>query len=291
MKRNLVMSKPFDATLKDLAAINPAQFLADIDGPVALPVRLLNVDLSTVTAAADIVFGLGKPLQDVVHIDAQAGPDADKHRDVLVYNALLHRQYRVPVHSILLLLRRQAQLAIQTGAIQYASRPQRGKMDFAYEIVPLWEKPVEVLLASGITTLPLAILCRYPEGMSLEDGMRWVLTQIVERLQREGTPELVQRLITATFVLGGLRLNRSDVLAIFRGIPAMRESDTYQYILDEGRAEGMQRIILTLGRIKLGEPDESSRRALMELTDLDRLDRLGQRFLVVSNWRELLENP
>jgi hypothetical protein len=45
-------------------------------------VRLLNVDLSTVTAATDIVFALGGPFQEVIHLDAQAGPDADKHRDL-----------------------------------------------------------------------------------------------------------------------------------------------------------------------------------------------------------------
>src|SRR4051794_31479736 len=116
----------FDATLKDLAGIHPGQFLTEMDGPTSLPVRLLNVDLSTITTATDIAFGLGDPLAEVVHLDAQAGPDADKHRKVLAYNALLHRLYRVPVHSILLLLRKQAQHSTQTGNIHYAARPGRG---------------------------------------------------------------------------------------------------------------------------------------------------------------------
>jgi len=78
------MSKQYDATLKDLAGLDPANFLAEVDAPPTLPVRLLNVDLSTVTAATDLVFGLGDPLQEIVHLDAQAGPDADKHLDLLV---------------------------------------------------------------------------------------------------------------------------------------------------------------------------------------------------------------
>src|SRR5690349_12235058 len=110
------MSKPFDATLKDLAGIDPARFLAEIDAPPTLPVRLLNVDLSTVTAATDIVFGLGDPLQEVIHLDVQAGPDQHKHLDLLAYNALLYRQVRAPVHTILLLLRREALLHAQTGS-------------------------------------------------------------------------------------------------------------------------------------------------------------------------------
>jgi hypothetical protein len=282
------MSKPFDATLKDMASVNPAQFLAEIDAPPTLPVRLLNVDLSTVTAATDLVFGLGDPLQEVVHLDAQAGPDPDKHRDLLAYNSLLHRQYRLPVHSILLLLRRQALLSAQTGTIVYAPRPGKGKMDFGYEVLPLWERPVEALLASGLGTLPLAPLCRLPEGMSLEDGMRWVVSRVIERLDREGDPALARRLFTATFVLSGLRLDRQQVRTLFQGVRAMRESDTYQAILDEGRIESLQQTVLRLGRKRFGEPDEAVRREVLGITDLVRLAQLTEDLLDVSTWQELL---
>jgi hypothetical protein len=75
----------------------------------------------------------------------------------------------------------------------------------------------------------------------------------------------------------------------------MRESDTYQAILDEGRAEGRvqgaQRALLHFGRKKLGEPDEATRDALLGITDLDRLDRLTDRLLEVSTWQELLQTP
>ncbi|HJT75725.1 MAG TPA: hypothetical protein VJ739_00840, partial [Gemmataceae bacterium] len=289
----------FDATLKDMAGIDPAGFLAEIDAPPMLPVRLLNVDLSTVTAATDLVFGLGDPLQELIHLDAQAGPDAGKHRDLLAYNTLLHRQYRVPVHSIFLLLRREAMLHAQTGSIAYAPRPGRGKMDFGYEVLRLWERPVEALLASGLGTLPLAPLCRLPEGMSLEDGMRWVVGRVIERLDRAGDVALVRRLFTATFVLSGLRLDRRQVRTLFEGVRAMRESDTYQAILDEGRDEGrnegrvqgVQRTLLHQGRKKFGAPDEATRRALLEIMDLERLDRLSERLLEVSTWQELLQTP
>jgi hypothetical protein len=283
------MSKPFDATLKDMAGIDPGRFLAEIDAPPTLPVRLLNVDLSTVTAATNLVFGLGEPLQEVIHLDAQAGPDPHKHLDLLAYHGLLHRHYRVPVHSILLLLRRQALLHVQTGNISYAPRPGRGKMDFGYEVLRLWERPVEALLGSGLGTLPLAPLCRLPEGLSLEAGIHWVVSRVVERLDRAGDPALVRRLFTATFVLSGLHLDRQQVRALFQGVRAMRESDTYQAILDEGRAEGIQRVLLHLGRKKLGPPDEATQRALVEIIDLDRLDRLSERLLEVSTWQELLE--
>jgi hypothetical protein len=284
------MSKPYDATLKDLAAVDPARFLAEVDAPPALPVRLLNVDLSTVTAATDVVFGLGDPLVEIVHLDAQAGPDAAKHLDLLAYNGLLHRQYRVPVHSILLLLRPQARLSVQTGKIQYAPRPGLGKMDFSYEIVPLWEIPAAELLAGGPGTMPLATLGLLPEGLSAEDGVRWAVRQMEQRLLSE-SPALAPRLLTAAWVLSGLRLGRDQVRAIFQGVRAVRESDSYQAILDEGRAEGAQRMLLRQARKKLGEPDEATRAALGQITDLDRLERLIDRLSEVSTWHDLLQTP
>jgi hypothetical protein len=39
-----------------------------------------------VTAGTDIVLGLGEPLQEVVHLDAPAGLDADERRNLLAYN-------------------------------------------------------------------------------------------------------------------------------------------------------------------------------------------------------------
>jgi len=44
--------KPFDATVKDLAAQAPQDFITVFDQPPVQPVRVLNVDLSTVTAEA-----------------------------------------------------------------------------------------------------------------------------------------------------------------------------------------------------------------------------------------------
>ncbi|MGH6743046.1 MAG: hypothetical protein ACREDY_29145, partial [Bradyrhizobium sp.] len=80
----------FDATIKDLAREHPHGFLAVFDRPAALPIRLLNVDLATVTRAADFVVGLGEPPQEIVHLEFQSSAAAWKHADLLVYNALLH---------------------------------------------------------------------------------------------------------------------------------------------------------------------------------------------------------
>jgi hypothetical protein len=123
--------------LKDMGRASPEGFLAAFDRPPTGPVRLLNVDLSTVTASADLVLGLGEPLEEIIHIDFQSSAAAWKHADLLAYNALLFAHHHVPVHTIVLLLRPQAAHSNLSGAVNYAPRPGRGKMEFAYEPVPL----------------------------------------------------------------------------------------------------------------------------------------------------------
>lgn len=62
------MPLTLDATLKSLGRESPAGFLAAFDRPTTAPLTLLNVDLSIVTAAADLVVGGGDPLTEIVHI-------------------------------------------------------------------------------------------------------------------------------------------------------------------------------------------------------------------------------
>jgi hypothetical protein len=202
----ILMPKPFDATIKDLAAQSPVDFVTWFDAPTSRPVQVLNVDLSTVTTAADAVFGIGEPLSEILHLDAQAGPSALKHLDLLAYNVLLHRTYQVPVHSILLLLRPQAKHANLTGRVQYAARPARGRMDFGFEVIRLWEIPADELLVSPLATVPLAVLGKLPESLGLQDGLADVIRRLVERLRQEAAGDQAERLLTAAYILTGLRL-------------------------------------------------------------------------------------
>lgn len=76
------MAMTFDATLKDMGRECPEGFLTAFDRAPAAPVSVLNVDLSAVTAAADIVYGLGEPLREIIHIDCQSSAAAWKHADL-----------------------------------------------------------------------------------------------------------------------------------------------------------------------------------------------------------------
>jgi hypothetical protein len=285
------MAMTFDATLKDMGRESPQSFLATFDRPPTLPVKLLNVDLSTVTASADLVLGLGDPLQEIIHLDFQASAAAWKHADLMVYNVLLFGHYHVPVHTVIVLLRPEAAHSNLNGVIGYAPRPGRGSMNFTYEVVPLWERPAEELLQADLGVTPLAVLGRLPEGLSLEDGLAAVAQRVVERLLREAPPEQRKRLLTDAFLLTGLRVRRDVAARIFRGVHLMQESDTYLMILDEGRERGTREDILLVGEKRLGSSDENVKARLSAITSLDHLKRMLLQAVTAASWQEVLDTP
>jgi hypothetical protein len=285
------MAMTFDATLKDMGRHSPHGFLSAFDRPPAFPVKLLNVDLSTVTTAADLILGLGDPLQEIVHLDFQSSAAAWKHADLMVYNALLFAHYHVAVHTIVLLLRPEAAHANLNGDVGYAPRPGRGSMHFRYEVVHLWERPVEELLAADLGVVPLAMLGRLPAGQALEAGLTAVAQQVVERLQKEAPPERVKTLLTDALLLTGLRVRRDVAARIFRGVRAMHESDTYLMILEEGQEKALREMILLLGEDRFGAPDEAVKARLNGVTDLDRLKRMGRQTPKAASWQEILATP
>ena len=285
------MSMTFDATLKDMGRDSPEGFLAAFDRPPAGPVKLLNVDLSTVTTAADLVLGLGETPEEIIHLDFQSSAAAWKHADVMVYNALLFAHYRVPVHSVVVLLRPQAGHSNMNGVIRYAARPGRGGMEFGYEVVRLWERPAEELLAADLGVAPLAMLGRLPEGLPLEEGLAAVARRVVERLTQEAPPDRAKKLLTDALLLTGLRVRRDAAVRIFRGVRAMEESDTYLMILDQGEERGLRGIILLLGEDQFGPPNASVKAGLQNITDLDRLKRIARRTPKATSWQEILDSP
>ncbi|HXG10264.1 MAG TPA: hypothetical protein VNK04_10775 [Gemmataceae bacterium] len=285
------MPLPFDATMKDLVQAYLPDYLAQLGLTHPGPVKTINVDLSTVTAQADIVVQVGEPVQWLIHLEFQTTYAANLPRRLLMYNALLHERYGVPVDTVVVLLRRQADGPTMTGSVRYQARPGRGGMDFGFEVVRLWQRPVEAILSGGLGSLPLAPLCQLPQQASPEEALSGVLHQIEERLAREAPPQDAAKLMTATFVLTGMRVSRDILLQLFGGIRMMRESSAYEVILDEGRLDEAKRFLLRLGQRKFGPPGEQVEAVLRSITDLERLERMGDRLLVAATWQELLDTP
>jgi len=164
-------------------------------------------------------------------------------------------------------------------------------MEFTYEVIRLWERPAEDLLAADLGVVPLAMLGKLPGNLSLEEGLSAIARRVVERLTLEAPSDQGKKLLTEALLLTGLRVRRDLAARIFRGVRAMQESDTYLAILDEGKEQGLRELILIQGEDRFGTPSESVKAGLESITDLSRLKRIGRQILSVSSWQELLCTP
>ena len=68
----------------------------------------------------------------------------------------------------------------------------------------------------------------------------------------------------------------------------MRESVTYQAILEEGREEGVRRTVLHQASLRFGPPDDATLRRLEAIDGKARLQELTGRVLTAASWDDLL---
>ncbi|MCY2966008.1 MAG: hypothetical protein NT069_20650 [Planctomycetota bacterium] len=287
------MSKPYDAILKHLPEDYPqdwAQFVG-VNGPVSV----IDADISTVTAAAaDKVLRVDEPDPWILHLEFQAGHDATLSRRLLNYNVLLGVRHALPVRSVAILLRPRADGKDLTGSLQ--CKLPRGKtyLEFEYDLIRLWQLPPEAILEGGIGTLPLAPLTKVSR-LQLPNLVR----EMAKRFDRDGGRAAVDSLWTATYVLLGLEYPKEFANQLLRGVRSMKESVTYQAILEEGRELGREvgreegreearRILLALGTKRFGKPSTKIRRAVAGITEPAVFEGLAVRMLDVESWTELL---
>ncbi len=284
------MSKPFDAATRYLVEIDPLAWLqfAGLSGSEA---ELIDANLSTVTSEADRILHVKTP-EYMAHVELQATYKDNLPYRVLRYNALTFCRYLLPVQSILVLLRKEADGPALTGNLGYVV-PQGagGSLTFTYHIVRVWEKDVEDVLTGALATLPLAPLTNVSP-----DALPDVVRRMEERIDAEAQPAEKEMLWTTTYLLMGLRYEPDVTRELLKGVLALKESSTYMEIFEEGEASGLSKgetrgernLILRIGHKRFGTPDAATVAALEAITSLDTLEQLAERLLEVETWDELL---
>jgi hypothetical protein len=273
--------KPYDATMKDLVE-SDAMAWARRFGPRAVrTATLVDAEVSTVTAAGDKVLRVeGDHGVSLVNIEAESRHAADAPDRMLLYSTLLRHRHGLPVRSVLLLLRREANASNLTETLEV--REAEGDpwyLAFRYHVVRVWAQPVGPLLAGGLGTLPLAALTD-----EAGPNLAGVVRRIGERLNAEAQPELAGKMLAGAFVLLGLRYPEGLVEQLFRENTNVEDSTTYQMLISRGE----RNVLLRQGRRKFGEPDEATLAALQAIKSPRRLEDLAERLLVVNSWQELL---
>lgn len=234
------MSKPYDSTLKALLDRFGSDWLRLFAAGFGLPADVsgepLDADLSTVQLSADRVFRLLPPAEGLVHVEPQSTWDGELPDRLLEYNALLHRRYVGPVHSVALLLRPRADGSALTGTLSRRYADGREYLRFEYQVVRVWTLPAEPLLTGGIGLTPLAFITD-----DAEPRLGEYVDRIDARCRAEGMPDgNRQELMLCGELLCGLRYTEAEIAAAFVRVKGMRESVTYQRILREGEEKGRE---------------------------------------------------
>ena len=155
------------------------------------------------------------------------------HRDTLLperkmvcFSVLIHRT-KLPVQSVVMLLRPEADCPELSGHLQLKLPDRRATHDFYYDVVMLWQIPVEALLQGGVAILPLAPLAK----MTLEQ-LPEVLCRTEKRVAAEVEAGDAKEYHASTLLLIGLRYPKTMIAELMKVFPKMKESVTYELILE-----------------------------------------------------------
>lgn len=309
------MSKPFDATTKDLLEADPEAWLAYLGQPTTDPIEIVDSDLSTISAESDKVFRVAGLIPYFVHAELQSSLDLTLPRRLLRYNVLLDYRHGARVWSVAVLLRPEADHPGLTGTLDLRLPDGRPLHNFRYGVVRAWQQPVESLLRGRLGTLPMALLADLPSGSE-----RSVVQRIDERLLNEAPVAEAARLMTSTFLLAGLRFEREAMADLFLGVRTMnlldskilKDSSSYQLLMKMMRKDlepeirkdlesairedlepairnvEARSILLDLATDRFGPPTTIQRASLEAIEDHDRLSRLCRKVVKLSSWDELL---
>src|SRR5207248_1225546 len=95
----------------------------------------------------------------------------------------------------------------------------------------------------------------------------------------------------AAYILLGLRYSPMLAAQLFRGVVSMKESSTYQAILEEGRAEGAvaeaKKVLRLQGDEAFGPPDARTAAVIERLNNLPQLEDVLKRFRTAGSWQDL----
>ncbi|HZO91509.1 MAG TPA: hypothetical protein VFB38_24515 [Chthonomonadaceae bacterium] len=255
--------------------------------------QLIDADLATVVAEADRILRVTNP-DYLAHFKLQASYKVNMGDRTLLYNVVAYYKYRLPIESAVVLRRKEADGPAMSGRVAY------GSLEFRYRVVRIWKKSPEELLSGSLALLPLAPLTSVSES-DLPD----VVQRMEARIDAEAPMEDRGLLWTTTFLLLGLKYDPEFSQQLIKGVLEMKESSTYQYILQGGMKEGLKegmkegeakgrmeearRMLLLIGGKRFGEPDAQIQAALEKITSPQQLEQLAAQLFEVESWQELLK--
>ena len=277
-----------DVSTKELIWEGPAAWVERFGVGPPGPVSVIESEIATLTASADKVLKVDGPIPYLLNLEPHAYHDINLPRTLWYRQVALDYKHKLPVLTVLILLRKAADSPGLTGS--YERHLPDGSLvnRYNYRVVRLWQEDPDLYLTGGVNLVPLAPLTKVTKA-----ALRGLVRRMDRRINAEPKPR-ADKLWAATYVLMGWRYDEKLATESLKGVWNMHESPTYQAILREGRNEGRvveaQRLLMLLGGNRFGEPDEATRGAVEAIHDVNRLEALSLRIFDVDvrDWDELL---
>lgn len=276
----------YDPTVKVMVEAGPVDWVV-LDGQPADPSRVIDADLSAVSASADKVILVEAAEPYLYHLEFQTGHDGKEvPRRLNTRSSLLEERHQMLTRSVAVLLRPEADSPELTGVFERGFKGVPPYRVFRYDVIRVWQLDVDRLLTGGLGTLAIAPLAKVTEK-----ELPGVIAEMGRRLEKEATRPKAAELWNATQILMGLRFPADMTAKLLQGVRHMKDSVTYQAIVAEGVAEGVvkgiQRSILGVGSEKFGPASKKTRSRITKITDAKDLDALLVRIVQVNTWDEL----
>jgi len=272
------------STLKTLAELSPADWLPLVKRR-RRRVTVEDSDVGTiVSGATDKLFRVHDEPEYLLHLDVEAGHfRADLPLRLRFYNSVFEYRHQRVALSAAVLLAPQADSPQWNGLLQRGLPNETPRGILRYDVIRVWQLPVDQLLAGGPGTLALAPISAVSEG-----DVRQVVRRVKERLTGPKSPRRAADVLAAVYVLLGLRYTDDFADALFEEVLGMEESSTYRAIVRRGREEEGRHMLLLMGEAKFGPPDAAARAAIESITDVAQLEELAVRLITADRWQELL---
>jgi predicted transposase YdaD len=163
---------------------------------------------------------------------------------------------------------------------------------FNYQVIRVWELSPRDLLLGGLGTLPLA-----PISAVTAADLPSVIEELKQKLAAPRYRLVAGQMWTAVGILMGLGFERGLVEQLLKGFQNMKESVTYQAIVEEGvlkgrlegRLEEAKRILLRLGEKQFGKGAPATLRMQVEsVQSLEKLENWTERLFQARSWEALV---
>ena len=217
----------YDNTCKYLAEKSPASFVRWLLNIEPEKISVLKTEIIPEPIEADTLVLLQTSNQ-ILHLEFQTVPYSNPSIPLrmLEYKVILTRKYRLPIEQVVIFLKH------TNSELVFQNQYQDNHTTHDYRIIRIWEEnPAPLLVMPEL--LPLAVLAQSDNPNTLLEQVAGQVAMIEETEQR-------QNISACVFVLAGLRFEKNLIRQLFRE-DVMRESVTYQDILQQGVQQGLQR--------------------------------------------------